>query len=174
VAAGVSSFGLAIIHPNLFLGVVGVFSLYLALSGMRALAWRGLDAGLSTFKDALLQGGMTLGSMGMFTYAGYMVATGGNTQLAIVLVVFGLIGLQQVRIDFNIVYRGKRPPQFWLRAHIQKMLAATISAYTAFFVVNGTHWTFVQPIVLWLGPTVVGTLGIAYWMRRVEKKTALS
>jgi len=164
VGAGVSSLGLAWLHPNPFLAAIGVFSLYLSLSGRRALAWKQIDT-ISHQADAVLIGLMAVAGLGMVTYA--VLAFGqGN---AIVLGVFGLIGLFMAWGDYRIVFAARRPPRFWLAAHATKMLAATISAYTAFGVVNMDKMPALPPLAVWLLPTVLGSAAIAYWRRRLSR-----
>ena len=47
------------------------------------------------------------------------------------------------------------------------MLAAYIATVTAFSVVN---FDFLPPIIRWLWPTIVGTVGIVIWTRYYRKK----
>lgn len=163
VGAGLSSLGLAAIHPNPFLAAIGIFSLYLSLSGRRALAWRRLGE-ISTLPDAALIGVMMLAGLGMLGYGLGML--GGQT--GIVLAIFGSIGFFSALGDYRIVFAARRPRQFWLAAHATKMLAATISAYTAFGVVNMDKLPAMPPLVVWLLPTALGSAAIAYWQRRIR------
>ena len=99
--------------------------------------------------------------------------TYGHWQGGLVLAVFGSIGLVLVVSDYQIVFQNKRPKLFWLSSHIRKMLAASIAAYTAFLVVNSRHLPGVPYLLIWLGPTALGTLLIIYWLRRLKAGTAL-
>jgi hypothetical protein len=62
---------------------------------------------------------------------------------------------------------------WWLVQHLSAMLISCIATVTAFLVVNagrflgaGTH-----PLV-WLGPTLIGAVLVAYWKRRYSTGTA--
>ena len=172
VGAGASSIALAVMHPNPFLGAIGIFSLYLSLSGRRALAWRRLDKGLSTEPDAAIQMAMGLCALAMWGYAALLFTSPGSVGTGVVLAVFGSIGMVLVAGDYSTVFRGRRVDTFWLKAHITKMLAATISAYTAFGVVNMERLAPLPPLAIWLLPTLVGSLVITYWQVRVAKGKA--
>ena len=87
------------------------------------------------------------------------------------LVVFGLIGLQNVRKDLQN-YRGKiKFKMYWLREHIIRITAAYIASFTAFIVVNQNHFpNWIPEVTYWLLPTVFLTPLIFKWVRQYAKK----
>ena len=91
--------------------------------------------------------------------------------MGIALVVFGLIGLQNVRKDLQN-YRGKiKFKMYWLREHIIRITAAYIASFTAFIVVNRNHFpNGIPEVVYWLLPTVFLTPLIFKWVRQYAKK----
>ena len=50
-----------------------------------------------------------------------------------------------------------------------RMLAAYITTVSAFSAVN---FMFLPPVVRWLWPTVIGTIGITIWVRHYRKRFA--
>lgn len=73
-----------------------------------------------------------------------------------------LIGIGSIAICFALNdllgFRSRRAPKGWLLAHLSAMLAAYISASTAFLVINAHH----APMLLrWLVPSAIGSLAIA-------------
>ena len=91
--------------------------------------------------------------------------------MGIALVVFGLIGLQNVRKDLQN-YRGKiKFKMYWLREHIIRITAAYIASFTGFIVVNRNHFpNGIPEVVYWLLPTVFLTPLIFKWVRQYAKK----
>ncbi len=59
--------------------------------------------------------------------------------------------------------------QHWFFAHLTRMCAAYIATTTAFVVVNVN---FLPQLVVWLGPTVIGSAGITYWTIVYKQKFA--
>ena len=51
----------------------------------------------------------------------------------------------------------------WWFTHMRRMLAAYIATVSAFSVVN---FQFLPPLVRWLWPSAVATIGIIAWVRR--------
>ena len=90
-----------------------------------------------------------------------------HINFGIVLLVFGLISIQMVRMDIN-VYRGNiKFKNYWLLMHIQRMTGGYIAAFTAFLVVNNTY---LPGIVAWLAPTVIFVPLIFYWSKKMQLK----
>jgi hypothetical protein len=55
----------------------------------------------------------------------------------------------------------------WWYQHMQGMVGAYIAAVSAFSAVN---LYFLPPIIRWLWPTVVGSIGLSVWIRYYRKK----
>lgn len=157
----VAGFTMSILHRNLFLLIIAVFSFYMTATGQRFLALKKLnkDQKPKTI-DWVLTITMILFAMFFIVYGIYMLINTNN--FGIVLVVFGIISTLMSKQDIN-TYLGKvKFKNYWLLIHIQRMLGAYIAAITAFLVVNNTY---LPPIIAWLAPTVIVVPLIFYWSK---------
>jgi hypothetical protein len=158
----VAGFVMSIMHENLFLLIIAVFSFYLTATGKRFLNLKRLNDEQKPKKiDWLL-------TLTMFLFSIFFILYGINllihlVDFGIVLLFFGLISILMVRNDLKI-YSGKiKFENYWLLIHIQRMIAGYIAALTAFLVVNNTY---LPSIVAWLLPTVIFTPLIFYWSKK--------
>lgn len=170
VAAGCSLL-LSVLHPNYFLFIIGVFTLYMTGTGTRYLSLRGLASGQKpAVIDWVLTGGMTVFSAVFIGIGIYHIMRGYS--FGVVFVAFGYVSSRMVRADLR-AYSGRSPiANVWLTTHLQRMMGAYIAAITAFVVVNLPHdllpgsWAFVA----WLLPSAILVPLILYWTRRYEVK----
>ena len=164
--AGFSAIALSILHPNYFLTIVGVFTIYMVSTGYRYIRLRlnEVDNDPKAL-DWLLTFGMGLAGVLFLVYGGKALIDG--IFFGSVYIVFGFFGLLFVRADL-INYRGKsKDRNYWLMAHLQRMTGGYIAALTAFLVVNSNSLPFPIPgVVYWLMPTAVLTPMIVQWSRR--------
>jgi uncharacterized membrane protein len=132
---GFSAFILAILKPNVFLFIIGIFTVYLVGTGQRYIHLKKLKKGqVPKWIDWLLTISMMVIGIGFVFWGIYMMINGDSMGMA--LITFGLIGLLSVRKDFQN-YRGKaRKKMYWLAAHIARITGAYIASVTAFLVVN--------------------------------------
>ncbi len=170
ILAGISAIVLSILHPNHFLTIVGVFTVYMVSTGYRYIRLRltEVDNDPKAFDWFLT---ICMGLAGLwFIFMGVRALIASET-FGIVLIVFGVISLLFVRTDLKN-YRGKAGHRnYWLLAHLQRMTGGYIAALTAFLVVNADNFPSVIPgIVLWLLPTAVLTPLIIIWSRKYEAK----
>jgi hypothetical protein len=161
---GIAGILMTLIHSNLFLLIIGVFSIYMAATGQRYLSLKGL---LKDQKpkmiDWILSSIMLLFGIGFVVY-GILILFSGNN-LGVVLLVFGFISISMVYQDFKN-YRGKNSVKnFWLLVHIQRMIGSYIAAATAFLVVNNT---ILPGVVAWLLPTVILVPLIFKWSNQYK------
>ena len=173
LVAGISSLGLASIHPNYFLFIVGVFTIYLVATGYRYLNLKSIG---NNQKPKVIDWAITVGMLvaGVaFIGFGIRLLLGG-TNFGIVLITFGTLGLRLVRTDFSN-YKGKAiTKNYWMLAHLQRMTGAYIAAATAFFVVNAKYSPLeLHTILIWLLPTIVLTPFIIAWSRKYKAKAAV-
>jgi uncharacterized membrane protein len=144
-------------HYSPFLLAIGIFSLYLTLSGYRSLQLR---YNSPTYADWGISIGMLL--TGVFMVALPIVI---SQKLNLVLTIFGLIG-GAFAVNDLLRYRKPSPPaKKAITAHLGKMTGAYIAAVTAFLVVNQA----LPGMVAWLGPTVLGTVYIVYWTNKYHR-----
>jgi hypothetical protein len=158
----IAGFIMSIIHENLFLLIIAVFSFYLTATGQRFLSLKKLDKGQKPKSiDWVITSTMILFALFFIAYGILLMVSHNN--FGTVLLVFGMISLLMTRKDMAM-YRGKNKfKNYWLLLHIQRMIGAYIAALTAFLVVNNMY---LPAIVAWLLPTVIVTPLIFYWSRK--------
>ena len=168
VVSSIVGFAMSILHPNLFLLIVAVFTLYLLGTGQRFLSLKKLGQGQKPAQiDYLLTYSMLLFGLGFVFYGIYLLVNGNG--FGSVLLVFGLISLLMTYKDFKL-YSGKTKfKNDWMLVHIQRMTGAYIASLTAFLVVNNS---FLPAVLAWLLPTIIFTpLIIWHCKKRVIKKS---
>lgn len=173
ISAGASAIVLSMMHPNYFLFIVGVFTLYMVSTGYRYIRLRleGIDNGPKTL-DWVLTGSMGIAGICFILFGGWQLYMKSN--FGTVLLVFGAIGILMVRSDLNN-YKGKAAERnYWLLAHLQRMTGAYIASLTAFLVVNMDRLpSFIPGILFWLLPTAVLTPMIIFWSRKYRQGVRL-
>ena len=146
-------------HLSPFLFCIGIFSTYLIISGFRSVRLK--RSGVNLLADKILAGIMVITGLAMIFYP--IILEGG---VNIVLLVFGLLGLIFGLQDFRIFRNPDSIRKRWLRRHLGNMTGGYIAAVTAFFVVND----IIGGLFNWFLPTVIGTIYITYWIRKVKPK----
>jgi uncharacterized membrane protein len=168
LTVGLSAFVLSIMHKNYFLFIVGVFTFYMAATGDRYLSLKQLR---TTQKPKLIDWVLTifmlLFGVAFIGFGIYHLAKSEN--FGIVFIVFGFLGLRMVGKDIKN-YKGKAEiSNYWLIAHLQRMIGAYIAALTAFLVVNGKYLDgFVPNYVIWLLPTAILLPLIIKWTKKYQ------
>ena len=170
----VSAMVLSLLKFNPFLLSIGIFALYLTYSGKRALFYFRLrDTYLPGLQDKLPSfAGVITGSF-MIGFPAWQMLMTGNYFIP-VLAVFGIALLGSSLGDLKML--GK-PELFtpgnkgWLLKHIGMMGGAYISTVTA-FLVNNVH--IQQQWLVWVGPTVIGTMLITRAIRNWRSKLKLT
>ena len=134
----VAGFIMSIMHNNIFLLIVAVFSFYMVCTGQRILSLKNL---LKNQKpkiiDYLLTLGMLLFGIGFIIYGSLMLLNHNN--FGIVLLVFGLISIFMVRTDLKLYKGVTKYKNYWLLIHLQRMIGAYIASVTAFIVTNDNY-----------------------------------
>ena len=151
---------MAILHSNLFLFLVAIFSFYLGLVGWRFAKNRN---GLPNWLDWGSASIMAVTSFAMIIYGIYLLIN--NVDMGVVIIVFGSIGAMLSISGLRGFRRGATTGKERIIAHLGMMLGGTTAVVTAFIV---TNFTFQPAIVLWLAPTVVITPTIFWWGRRIR------
>ncbi|CAN5469840.1 hypothetical protein BH10BAC6_BH10BAC6_12270 [soil metagenome] len=163
VVIGVSALLLATIRPNLFLAMIGLFSLHLAWGGYRAtkikktedLHWSDMAIAAAAF------------------LAGIVLVSMGAMQGNVLILVFGVSSAVNALSDLNFARRlraGTLTRGAWMRRHIGLVSGSYIAVWTAFLVVNVS---FEPAYIGWLLPTALGTPIIAYVTRKHMMRYAL-
>ena len=152
---------LAAWRPTLFLGLLAVFSFYLAFSGYRALFRKRPFAGQKATALDWAAALFTLGASAGLVVLGLARPSATWERLGVVPIVFGLLGVVLAGNDLRKFVRPPRERQAWWFDHMAGMLASYIAAVSAFSVVN---FTFLPITVRWLWPTALGTPLIIVWI----------
>jgi len=160
-------------HESAFLFSIGIFTLYLVLTGNRAILLRRKKQPELGRIDYALTLTMMITGILMIAFALFQFFTN-KPGVGIVLMVFGLIGLLNAKLDFSFYKRSVITREDWLARHIGRIGGALIAATTAFVVVNmNTFFSESVPdLVGWLGPTVIGSIYLSYWTRKIRQKPA--
>lgn len=166
VTTGLSAFALSYINTNVFLFIVGVFTIYLTISGNRMLYLKNILKGQKPqFIDYSITSLMLLASIA-FLYLGILNVLKANN-FGIVLILFGSISLVLCYKDFLIYSNKIIDKLYWLKNHIGRMTGSYIAALTAFIVVNNT---FIPPVIAWSLPGIIGTIFISRTIKKLTSK----
>jgi uncharacterized membrane protein len=159
---------LGVLKGKPFLFMVGFFSYYLVVRGYRQLYLKGLGrTQKATTLDWFISTTAFFFGLGLIGWAIYQQRTG--VSFWPVPMVFGLISTGFALADAKLYIKGPKGKQHWLAGHIASMGGGYIATWTAFIVTN-IH--FLPPVLVWLLPTVVGTVCIAYSIRKYVKPAA--
>ena len=170
LTAGVSSLVLSIMHPNYFLFMIGVFTIYLVGTGNRYLYLKKLVSGQ---RPIILDWALSIGMLAagiLFIGLGIRHLMAENS-FGFAFIVFGGLGVRFVRTDFKNYKGMPKESNYWLLAHLQRTTGGYVAAITAFLVVNAKYSPVVLPPVLfWLLPTVILTPLIIAWSKKHKAK----
>lgn len=163
---GISALFVALIHFNIFLFVVGIFSIYMVSTAKRFLSLKEIGSGQKPKTiDWILTLLMSLFGLVFLIYGGVLLVNSKN--FGFVLLVFGFISVLMAKKDIAI-YRGNiKKTNYWLLIHISRMVGSYIASITAFLVVNNT---ILPGLVVWLAPTVLLTPLIIFWSNKYKGK----
>jgi len=171
--AGISSLILSYLHPNYFLFMVGLFTLYMVGSGQRYLKHkqRGrqdiekIDWAISII---MLFAGLLFIGLGIWSILK-------SNLFGLVFVTFGSLGLLFVWQDILNFNNKTSIKNYWLIGHLQRMTGAFIASMTAFLVVNAKYFPDIIPeLVYWLIPTIIFTPFIVKWSKKYQVKISRS
>jgi len=149
-------------HENLFLFLIGIFTIYLVLAGNRALTLKLKSK--SDWIDKSVSGTMLIASFIMITIG--IIGQIQHIQNSILFLFFGSFGLFMSLKDFKTFRTFQENKNAWLISHIGRMIGALIASITAFLVV-GLH---IGSVFIWISPTIIGTIYIIVWNRRIKKQ----
>lgn len=152
-------------HENLFLFLMGIFTIYLILSGNRALTLRSTIKSNATLVDKIVSGGMLLISIGMLLLG--VLGMVQKVENSILYLFFGGFSAFLSLKDFQTFKTFTNNQQAWLINHLGRMIGALIASVTAFLVAGLQIGT----TLMWISPTVLGTMYIVYYSRKIKKTT---
>lgn len=151
-------------HENLFLFLIGIFTIYMVLAGQRALTLRSKTKTTADWIDKSISGAMLVASVVMISIGiiGYLQ----KVPNSILYVFFGGFGLFMTLKDFKTFKTFTTKKNAWIRNHIGRMMGAFIASVTA-FMVAGLN---IGSAMIWMLPTIAGTIYIVYFNRQYPEK----
>ncbi|WP_281637996.1 hypothetical protein [Flavobacterium marginilacus] len=154
-------------HQNLFLFLIGIFTIYLVTSGNRALTFKSKSKVKADLTDRLISGTMLFLSIIMILIGIYCVLN--TITNGVLFAFFGGFGLFMTIKDFIFFKNFAKTKNSWLTKHIGKMVGALIASITAFIVAG----LGLGNLITWITPSIIGTLYIIYWNRKADSKIKL-
>jgi uncharacterized membrane protein len=148
LTAALVALPLSYLHPNYFLFIIGVFTLYMLLTGRRYLKKKKQED--VTTMDWLLTYTMLVFGSAFIIFGTYNMVKA--NYFGIVLLVFGSLSHLFVYQDYLNFKNKSSVMNFWLTTHIQRMIGSYIASVTAFLVVNNT---ILPGVIAWLLPTLL-------------------
>jgi hypothetical protein len=155
-------------HKNLFLFLIGIFTIYLVLAGNRALTFKNRSKEKACLIDKLISGIMMGASMIMITIG--IIGLFQEIDNSVLFLFFGGFGAFMTVKDFKFFKTFKKNKKFWLKNHLGRMVGALIASITA-FIVAGLN---ISTILFWITPSILGTAYIIYWNKKLQKQTVLN
>lgn len=149
-------------HENLFLFLIGIFTIYMVLAGNRVLTLKNKTKEKADYIDKSISGIMLLTSVIMLIIG--IIEITQKIDNSILYIFFSSFGLFMTLKDFKTFRKFKENKNAWLKSHIGRMVGALIASVTA-FMVAGLH---IGTLLIWIMPTIIGTGYIIYWNRKLK------
>jgi hypothetical protein len=151
-----------------FLFMIGVFSYYAVLSGIRSIQHKNIH---SKGKIGKLDWSLAVIS-GLFNLAFiiYGVINLPNT-LGILAILFGAGGMTMVAGNVVFFLNGSKDKKYWYYTHAGHMVGGFIATVTAFSV-QTMH--FMPDLLQWLWPTLLGVPAMQIWERIKRSKSKIT
>lgn len=160
--SGISSFVLSSLHYNDFLFGVGVFTLYLIITGWNFLSLKNNEQSPRyRLCSLLLMSLISLFAL-FFMYRAISLFLQAN-YIGTLFLLFALGSFAMARQDYNTLKGKKTAKNDWMLLHLQRMVAAYIASLTAFLVVNAPQS---MNFIAWLIPTAILTPIIIMWVKK--------
>lgn len=152
----------------LFLFLIGVFSFYNTLSGVRLLKYKNPNSNISKFDWSVASfvfcAGLIMIGLGIYS----IVMRDYN--FAILYIIFGAICTSIANNDLcflnRVASRQELAKNEWLYRHINRICASYIATLTAFII---TIQVF-PPLVAWLAPGIIGGMIISVVVKKFKNE----
>lgn len=149
-------------HENIFLFLIGIFTIYLVLSGNRVLGFRRKSKANVT--DKLISATLLVSAVLMLAFGILYFLKQQN--VGILFLFFGTLALFLSIRDFKF-YKTMDQSKI-LQVHIGKMTGAFTASITAFLVAG----IQLNGLIYWILPSLLAGIFISYWTRKVQKPKA--
>lgn len=153
-------------HENLFLFLIGVFTLYMVLAGNRALTFKSKVKLNADIVDYLISGTMFLTSAIMIIVGTLEIIQ--KTDNSVLYIFFGGFGILLTLNDFKTFRTFRENKDARLKSHLGRMIGALIASTTAFLIAGLNIGT----LLIWILPSILGTGYILYWTRKLRLEKA--
>ncbi|MFI5219213.1 MAG: hypothetical protein ACHQNT_06960 [Bacteroidia bacterium] len=164
----ISAFIMSVIHPNMFLFAISGFSYYMVVSGYRWIYRKKIKSVKDVAKiDWLILALAAVFNFFLLGYGIFAIVTNPQSPFAYIATVFGLIGVNFVRVDLKHFYKPSEDKNAWLLHHIGSMIGGYIATVSAFSAVN---FNFLPTIIQWLWPTIIGVPLLIMWINFYKRK----
>lgn len=150
-------------HENQFLFLIGIFTIYMVLAGMRALTFKSRLKTKSSWMDWVISGSMLIAALFMFVFGFLEFSVSSSNSLLHFF--FGGISLFFTYKDFHLYNNIDYAKKKWLKNHLGRMVGALIASITAFLI---TALSFKQ-VFVWILPTLIGLPYIISWNKKITK-----
>lgn len=147
-------------HENMFLFLIGIFTIYLVLSGNRILLFK--NKSQANFTDKFIVGCLFFSAILMLIFGILHLIQ--NQNGGILFLFFGTIALLMAIRDFKF-FRNIDKKRI-LPFHIGKIIGAYSASVTAFLVAG----IRLEGMLYWITPTIIGGFVIVYWTKKVSPK----
>lgn len=148
-------------HENPFLFIIGLFTIYLVISGNQILTFKSQNKQKALSIDKIISASMLILSIPMVLLGVYGLFAGSSSHFLYLF--FGGFGLSLSIRDFMFYKNCKTKQKEWLSNHIGKMIGAFIASITAFIVAG----LGIGNLIAWILPSVLGTIYIIYWRKKI-------
>lgn len=155
-------------HENLFLFLIGIFTIYLVLAGNRALTLKKKSKIKADRTDKTISGVMFIVSITMMVIG--VLGSIQNIENSVLYLFFGVFGTFLTIRDFQTFKSFTKNKSAWLKSHLSRMIGALIASVTA-FMVAGLN---IRALIIWILPTILGTGYIIYWSRKLKTKSVVN
>lgn len=149
-------------HINVFLFLIGVFTIYMVLGGNRALTLKASIKSAADWKDKAISLTMCVSAVIMVTLG--LISFLRHNNLWTLYMFFGSIGLFMTYRDFKTFKTFVTNDNISIISHIGRMVGAFITSITA-FIVAGLN---IGNLIVWLVPTLIGIPYIIFWTKKVR------
>ncbi|WP_126972220.1 DUF2306 domain-containing protein [Gynurincola endophyticus] len=156
-------------HKNPFLFLIGLFTVYMVLTGKRALTFKPKMKTKTSRVDYLITFSMLAIALCMIVFGirGYINKMANN---GVLFFFFGILALMLSIQDLKMYRTFMHRKNVWLLSHIGKMSGAMIASVTA-FMVGGMK---LRGLEYWIFPTIIGIVYIYYHIRKIKNKGLIS
>jgi uncharacterized membrane protein len=164
LTASVAAIPMSCLHPNYFLFLISIFTIYMLLTGVRYVHKKGTSQ--ADTMDWLLTIMMLLFAIAFIGFGAFHMVKG--NYFGIVFIVFGGFGLSFSYQDYINFTGQSKVVNYYLTTHLQRLTGSYIASTTAFLVVNNK---VLPSIAAWLLPTILIVPLIVNWTNKhkVEK-----